>query len=147
MADVDTVYWLDLVCDHIHCPNLRTFKCLFGVEPKICTHMLLKYRHYIKKPLHLLWSLNFLKDYSPVHSLASRWNVSTSTFGNAVWFFIEDLNSAMQAEVIVAFISIFFLYDLVSTFIFVLFRNFKISNYIFAAHVEHVYYMYIIYCL
>jgi len=99
-SDVNSDYWFKIVRQHLHCPNLRCFRALFGVEPKICSYILLKYTVNLEKPLHLLWALNFLKEYSLVHCTAAYWNVSTSTFGNAVWKVIEKLSITMQDEVI-----------------------------------------------
>lgn len=99
MDNVQTKYWFDLASQHIHCPNMRTFKSLFGVEPKVCSFIFLNYNIHIISPLHLLWTLNFLKDYSVIYSLAAMWNVSTFTFGNAVWDLIGNLNDAMSGVV------------------------------------------------
>ena len=89
-------YWFDAVTSYFHCPNLRTFRALFGVSPKVCSYVYLKYGEHIKKPLHLLWILNFLKEYNSVHSLASKWDVSPNTFTGVLWPVLKTLALEIQ---------------------------------------------------
>jgi len=89
-------FWFDLCSTYFSCRSLRTFRALFGVGPDICSYVYLKYGEHISKPKHLLWVLNFLKEYNTLHSHASRWDVSTNTFSNVVWSTLQRLVLQMQ---------------------------------------------------
>ena len=92
-------FWFDLCFPFYHCASLRTFRAIFGCEPIVCTEVFIKYGEYISKPLHLLWVLNFLKEYTTVHSLAAKWDVCTSVFSNTVWSTLQRLSLQMKGEV------------------------------------------------
>lgn len=70
---------------------MRCFRALFGVDPVVCSHVYLKYGEHICKPIHLLWLLNFLKEYVTLDSHAAKWNVSPNTFSNTVWSTLQHL--------------------------------------------------------
>ena len=91
-------YWFNVASDFIHCNSLRTFRSCFGVEPKICSYtgIVLNYNQCISKPIHLLWTLNFLKEYSVLHSLAAKWDVCTNTFSEAVWNLLINLENQLH---------------------------------------------------
>ena len=79
---------------------LRKFRSWFGTDPFIVSLVwfLLSQSGWIKKineakPLHLLWSLNFMKNYSFEHTSSSLFHVDEKTFRKWVWFFVEGIST------------------------------------------------------
>lgn len=74
--------------------HLSSFKSFFGVTPIVCsiiwTH-LLKSQKLQLKPIHLLWSLLFLKQYNTetVNSIICR--CDKKTFRKWVWLVLNEL--------------------------------------------------------
>jgi hypothetical protein len=79
--------------------GLRRFKSFYGVSPLICQTVwnLLNANKLPSgsKPLHLLWTLIFLKQYNSEHVNHAITGADEKTFRKWVWIFIEliaDLN-------------------------------------------------------
>lgn len=76
--------------------SMRRFKSFFGVTPNVCAIIWKK----IKKdaptnsaPMHLLWCLNFLKQYSNEHTRRALLDVDEKTIRKWTWTFIELLSN------------------------------------------------------
>lgn len=75
--------------------RLRRFKSSFGVTPQVCfiTWQNIKdevpsYAH----PKHLLWCLNFLKEYSVEHTRKAIFDADEKTVRKWTWIFVELLS-------------------------------------------------------
>ena len=74
----------------------RRFRSLFGVSPKTCA---LLWGHLTgivpsnAKPVHMMWSLLFLKSYPTEHVLASIVQCDEKTTRKWTWTLIEGLES------------------------------------------------------
>lgn len=88
---------------------LRRFRGWFGTDPFIVSLVwgLLSQKGWIKKingtkPIHLLWALNFLKNYNVEHVSASLFGVDEKTLRKWVWFFVNGISTL--ASIVVSFI-------------------------------------------
>lgn len=76
--------------------NLRRFKSFFGVNPDICLiiwDMIKSEAPLHSKPKHLLWCLNFLKQYSTEHERRSIFKADEKTIRKWTWIFVELLSN------------------------------------------------------
>lgn len=78
--------------------SFRRFKSFFGVTPAVCSliwQMLIGKKPPEAEPKHLLWSLNFLKQYNVEHTRRSIFKADEKTIRKWSWVFIQllaDLN-------------------------------------------------------
>lgn len=72
----------------------RRFRNLFGVSPSIFEKLWRKVRPRLNRntePSHLLWVLNFLKNYYIKYLNRIILNVDETTFRTYVWHFLHEL--------------------------------------------------------
>ena len=62
----------------------------------VCSYVYLKYGNHLFKPIHLLWILNFLKEYNTLPSVAAKWGVCSNTFSGVLWPVLKQLSVCMQ---------------------------------------------------
>ncbi len=72
----------------------RRFKTFFGVSPQVCGVVwnLIEKKPPGSKPIHLLWSLLFLKAYNKEHVNATLTEVDEKTFREWTWKFVNLLS-------------------------------------------------------
>lgn len=72
--------------------GMRRYKSMFGVSPSICFKIwkLLEIPPSIK-PIHLLWTLNFLKQYNTEHTSKAIFKINEKTYRKYVWIIVEAL--------------------------------------------------------
>ena len=80
--------------------NLRPFKSSFGVEP---LYVALIWRKFVDngtteragirkaKPVHLLWTLLWLRTYNTIDHLSAMCTVTPKTFREKVWFYAASI--------------------------------------------------------
>lgn len=71
---------------------MRRFKSFFGVSPSICAIIWEKIKREIPstaEPKHLLWSLNFLKQYHVEHSRTTIFKADEKTIRKWTWIIVE----------------------------------------------------------
>lgn len=73
----------------------RRFRSLFGVSAEV-TAILWNILHptldQYARPVQLLWTLYFLKQYSPEHNNAYLWGCTEKTFRKWCWYFINKIS-------------------------------------------------------
>lgn len=72
--------------------GMRRFKAFFGVTPKVCGviwNMLKNEKPDKAKPEHLLWALNFLRQYEGEHTRSALFKADEKTIRKWTWCFIE----------------------------------------------------------
>lgn len=78
--------------------GMRRFRCFFGITPSMCKIVWELLRERIPlgaEPKHLLWGLNFLKQYDTEHVRRVIFNSDEKTIRKWSWIFIKliaDLN-------------------------------------------------------
>lgn len=76
--------------------NLRRFTSFFGITPKVCARIWEMIKSSLpagSKPTHLLWSLNFLKQYNTEHTRRSLFKADEKTLRKWTWVFIELMSN------------------------------------------------------
>lgn len=74
---------------------IRRFKSFFGVTPRVSSLIWDKLENAVPSggtPMHLLWSLNFLKQYSVEHCRRSTFHADEKTIRKWTWIFVELLS-------------------------------------------------------
>lgn len=94
-----TTDWLDVLAVSLRVRRVskRIFKATIGVKPIILVYIWHKYSlsRYMKCQ-HLLWALNFIREYSTIDNLCTRWNVSAKTFSKIVWQTLNQLATILN---------------------------------------------------
>lgn len=88
--------------------NLQRFKSFFGITPHVCSivwEQVKKEAPAESKPKHLLWCLNFLKQYTNEHTRKSLFKADEKTIRKWTWIYIELL-SKLNVVCTIASISI-----------------------------------------
>src|SRR5688500_2714584 len=92
-----------ILCPNEYCSEdifLERYKTLFGLTPNLCTpawqHLTAsrwtKHAGRIAHPVHLLWTLLFLKTYSTEQVLSQFIGVDEKTYRKWVWFYLEGIS-------------------------------------------------------
>lgn len=75
---------------------LRRFKSFFGVTPKVCCIAWNEIKNKAPRgaqPVHLLWCLSFLKEYSNEHYRRSVFGADEKTMREWIWKFVKLLSN------------------------------------------------------
>lgn len=97
--------WKQCYCEYFFKQYTVTrWKQTFGVELEIVDYVWKRYALvHLKKPLHLLWILNFLKVCGPLNVHAGIWRVNERTFSRKVFSGIAKLAEVLEEVCFVPF--------------------------------------------
>lgn len=76
-------------CENI---SLRRFKSMFGVTPKVCSVVWNEIKDQAPpaaQPIHILWCLSFLKEYSTEHNRRAIFKADEKTMRFWTWTFVK----------------------------------------------------------
>ncbi len=79
----------------------RRFKSHFGVTPFVCSiiwHKIFDKAPDDYKPKHLLWGLNFLKQYTTEHTRHSLFGADEKTIRKWTWITVELMSSMDEVK-------------------------------------------------
>lgn len=74
----------------------RRYRSIFGVSAHVTSiiwNIMIPTINLFARPIHLLWTLYFLKQYSTEHNNAYVWNCTEKTFRKWCWYFIEKISN------------------------------------------------------
>lgn len=84
--------------------GLRRFKSFYGVSPDICSilwKMIDKYLPIPCEPKHLLWALNFLKQYNVEATGKAIFGVDEKTLRKYIWIMIDALADIDTVQIMI----------------------------------------------
>ena len=92
MNKLDTQWWLELGKRYTSSTTTHNYCAAFGIPPETCARI---WNNYLQTapfaPIHFLWALAFMKQYSSMDTLYTRFCGSRTTFTYKIWMVIEEI--------------------------------------------------------
>ena len=79
--------------------EMKAFRSVYGASPKVCADIFRRLNGRIYQPVHLLWTMAFLKLYLSGNAFAKLFNVTRKTFFCYVWPGVRAITSLKSSVV------------------------------------------------
>ena len=86
----------NLVREYINITSERTWMANFEVNSTIISIIWNKIQDKNFKPIHLLWTLHFLRSYDTYEHGCQIWKVTDKTYSYWIWIVIQSLYSTLN---------------------------------------------------
>jgi len=89
-----------LVNQFIHITSERDWNSNFGVNSTIISLIWHKIQNRKFKPIHLLWTLQFLRSYNTYDQGCHIWQISEKTYSYWIWIVVQSLYDSLSEVII-----------------------------------------------